>query len=91
MATPWPSEPSANAASATSLSGGPFDLVMLDPPYESGLGQMALANLVKRGAVRPGAWLSIETGLKETVEIAGLETDAERIHGKAKLTLLRFG
>ena len=79
------------AQSATSLSGGPFDLVMLDPPYESGLGQVALANLIKRGAIRPGAWLSIETGLKETVEIPGLEIDAERVHGKAKLTLLRFG
>ena len=79
------------AQSATSLPGGPFDLVLLDPPYESGLGQVALANLVKRAAIRPGAWASIETSFKEDVAVPGFEIDTQRIHGKAKITLLRYG
>lgn len=75
--------------SALAAVPGPFDLVMLDPPYESGLGARALAALLERDAVAPGAWISLETGLREAVDLPGLAVDAERTHGKAKLTLLR--
>lgn len=75
------------AQSATGFSGGPFDLVFADAPYGTGLGQQALARI----AMAPGGWASIETARTETVEIAGFTIDAERIHGKAKLTLLRAG
>lgn len=78
------------AQSATGITGGPFDLVMLDPPYDSGLGQKALENLVKRGAIQPGSWISLETGVKELVQVDGLAIESERVHGKAKLTLLTF-
>lgn len=73
------------AQSATGFSGGPYDLVFVDAPYGSGLGQQALARI----AMAPGGWASIETARDEQVEIAGFTRDAERIHGKAKLTLLR--
>lgn len=75
------------AQSATAFSGGPFDLVFVDAPYSTGLGQQALARIV----LSTGGWASIETARAEIVEIAGFTTDAERIHGKAKLTLLRAG
>ncbi len=76
------------AQSALSPLMGPFDLVMLDPPYDSGLGQKALAGLVTRGAIAPGTWVSLETGAREAVEIPGFTVAVERVHGKAKLTLL---
>ncbi|MFD1612004.1 16S rRNA (guanine(966)-N(2))-methyltransferase RsmD [Sphingomonas tabacisoli] len=70
---------------AESFAGGPYDLVLLDPPYGSGLGQKVLA----RVTLEPGAWASIETAFTEDVEVAGFDVEAVRRHGKAKLTLLR--
>jgi 16S rRNA (guanine966-N2)-methyltransferase len=66
---------------------GPLDLAFLDPPYGSGLAPAVLANL----PLVPGAWASVETARSEMVAAKGLEVDAERVHGKAKLTLLRRG
>lgn len=74
---------------ATRASGGPYDIVLLDPPYGTGLGQKALRHMMDGGALAPGALISIETARDEIVEIDGLALEAERAHGKAKLTLLR--
>ena len=63
----------------------PVDLAFLDPPYGSGLAEEALARL----PLAPGAWVSVETGRGEIVAAAGFERDAERTHGKARITLLR--
>lgn len=73
------------AQTAESFAGGPFDLVLMDPPYGSSLGQKVLPRI----ALEPGAWASIETAFNEDVELPGFEVDAVRNHGKAKLTLLR--
>ena len=77
------------AIDATRMSGGPFHLVFLDPPYESGLGRRAVESLVAGGALAPGALISVETARDAEVVVPGLEVDAQRIYGKAKLTLLR--
>ena len=74
--------------SAVNAGGGPFDLVLMDPSYRSGLGSKALAALVERGAVAPGGWVGVETAADEVVELEGFVVYAERQHGKAKLTLL---
>jgi 16S rRNA (guanine966-N2)-methyltransferase len=66
---------------------GPLDLAFLDPPYGSGLAPAVLARL----PLAPGGWASVETARSESVAAAGLEVEAERVHGKAKLTLLRRG
>lgn len=76
------------AQSALAALSGPFDLVLLDPPYDSGLGQQALAKLAETGALQSGGWASLETGAREDVTLPGFSTEAERVHGKAKLTLL---
>lgn len=72
--------------SAEHFSGGPFDLVFADPPYQSGLGQRALANIT----LAPGGWASLETARDEPVLLDEFTIEAERVHGKAKLTLLRL-
>jgi 16S rRNA (guanine966-N2)-methyltransferase len=64
---------------------GPVDLAFLDPPYGSGLAQAALEKL----PLAPGGWASIETGRGEEIRAQGYEVDAERIHGKARISLLR--
>ncbi|HEV2569513.1 16S rRNA (guanine(966)-N(2))-methyltransferase RsmD [Sphingomonas sp.] len=73
------------AQAAEGFAGGPFDIVFMDPPYGSGLGQKVLPRLT----LEPGAWVSLETAFNEDVAVSGFETDAVRTHGKAKLTLLR--
>lgn len=67
----------------------PFDLVLIDPPYATGAGNVALDKLSRLGLIGPGTWISVETGRAESIEAAGFEIDAERIVGKAKITLLR--
>ena len=73
------------AQAAEGFAGGPYDIVFMDPPYGSGLGQKVLPRL----ALKSGAWASIETAFNEDVEVSGFDIDAVRQHGKAKLTLLR--
>jgi 16S rRNA (guanine966-N2)-methyltransferase len=67
----------------------PLDLIMMDPPYASGAGNVALDKLARLGWTTPATWVSVETAKAETVAVAGFEIDAERVYGKAKLTLLR--
>src|SRR3546814_20580672 len=66
-----------------------FDLLLLDAPYGTGAGSVALDKLTRLGWVGPESWVSIATAEKEAVEIAGFEIDAERRVGKARLPLLR--
>jgi 16S rRNA (guanine966-N2)-methyltransferase len=67
----------------------PLDLILMDPPYGTGAGMVALDKLARLGWVGPASWISIETGRAEGVEMAGFEVDAEKIYGKARVTLLR--
>jgi len=68
----------------------PCHLLMLDPPYDSGLGQKALPRLAEQGWIAPGGWVSLETARHESVDVPGFEVDAARDHGKARLHILRF-
>ncbi|MFW2829919.1 16S rRNA (guanine(966)-N(2))-methyltransferase RsmD [Sphingomonas sp. ID0503] len=68
----------------------PLDLILIDPPYNTGLGQRALSHLAHRGGVASGAWASIETARTEEIDVPGFTIDAERQFGKARLTLLRY-
>ncbi|GGE19801.1 methyltransferase [Polymorphobacter glacialis] len=69
-------------------NGVPCDLILLDPPYGSGLGEVALARLAERGWIAPHALISVETGRKEVLT-SDFEVLAVRDHGKARLHLLR--
>jgi 16S rRNA (guanine966-N2)-methyltransferase len=73
------------AQSAENFTGGRFDLVLLDPPYGTGLGQRALAKI----SLAPGGWASVETGKGEAVAVEGFTVEAVRDFGKARITLLR--
>lgn len=66
------------------------DLVLLDPPYGTGAGAVALDRLLRLGWIGEATWVALETGADETVAVKGLSVDAERRVGKAKLTLLRL-
>lgn len=88
------------ARERTSVSGGSVmslgparstvDLILADPPYETGAGEVALDKLLRLGWIGPATWIALETSAKETPEVKGLEVEAERKVGKAKLTILRL-
>ena len=67
----------------------PLDLILMDPPYGTGAGAVALDRLARLGWTGPATWISIESAKAEPVAVAGFAIDAERTHGKARLTLLR--
>ena len=80
------------ASSVMSLGparGEPLDLVLLDPPYGTGAGVVAIDKLTRLGWIAPAAWVSLETARREDVAIKGYVTEAVRDVGKARLHLLR--
>lgn len=78
---------------ASALALGPakaaVDLLLLDPPYGSGAGAVALDKLARLGWTGPATWIAVETGREESVAVKGLAVDATRDVGKARLHLLR--
>ncbi|MBX3593791.1 16S rRNA (guanine(966)-N(2))-methyltransferase RsmD [Sphingomonas sp.] len=79
----------ATSVLALGPAPNPLDLILMDPPYGTGAGAVALDKLARLGWAGPATWISIETAKAETIDVAGFTVDAERVHGKAKLTLLR--
>ncbi len=79
------------AQSVMTLGPGndPYDLILVDPPYRTGAGTVALERLSRLGWVAPEAIVSVETLKNETVAVGGFALDAERVFGKTKITLLR--
>jgi 16S rRNA (guanine966-N2)-methyltransferase len=67
----------------------PLDLVLMDPPYASGAGAVALDKLARLGWIGSGTWVSIETARDEQPEVEGFAVDVSRVHGKARVTLFR--
>ena len=86
--------PQADVRAASVLALGPapapLDLILLDPPYGSGAGVVALEKLNRLGWIGPATWISLETALKEPAQIKGLEAESERKVGTARITLMRL-
>ena len=86
--------PQSDVRAASVLALGPapapLDLILLDPPYGSGAGVVALEKLNRLGWIGPATWISLETALKEDASVKGLQSESERKVGKAKITLLRL-
>lgn len=80
----------AGSVLALSAASAPLDLILLDPPYDTGAGAVALDRMLRLGWIGPATWMALETRSDEVVDIAGLAIDAQRNVGKAKLTLLRL-
>lgn len=68
----------------------PLDLILADPPYHSGAGEVALDRLLRLGWIGAETWIALETAFNEDVAVKGLALEAERRVGKGKLSLLRL-
>ncbi len=68
----------------------PCTLVLLDPPYGSGLAGPALAALAEAGWIAPGALVVVESGSRDAFAAPpGFELIDRRRYGKAVLSFLR--
>ena len=79
---------------ASVLSLGPaseaLDLLLLDPPYGTGAGAVAIDRLARLGWIGPATWISLECAHDERLEVKSCTLEAERKVGKARLNLLRL-
>lgn len=66
-----------------------LDLILMDPPYGTSAGSVALERMARLGWVNDATWISIETARDEVVAVKGFAVNVSRVHGKARLTLLR--
>jgi 16S rRNA (guanine966-N2)-methyltransferase len=80
----------SGSALALGHAAQPFDLILMDPPYMTGAGSVALDKLARQGWVVPATLVSIETSKKESVAVEGFDIDVVRDYGKARITLLRM-
>ncbi|WP_375396791.1 16S rRNA (guanine(966)-N(2))-methyltransferase RsmD [uncultured Sphingomonas sp.] len=80
----------AQSVLALGAAAAPLDLILIDPPYGTSAGAVALDRLARLGWTGPATWISIETARGEKVEVAGFTADAEKTYGKAQVTLLRI-
>lgn len=80
----------ASSVLALGPARAPLDVIMLDPPYDSKAGEVALDKLVRLGWIGPATWVSLETGFREVPQVKSLEAVADRKVGKARITLLRL-
>jgi 16S rRNA (guanine966-N2)-methyltransferase len=69
-------------------SGGPFDLVFLDPPYRKELVAPALKSLKDGGWLKPHALAVVETDAKEAFDAPGFTTLDTRDYGETRVTFL---
>ncbi|MEH6743613.1 16S rRNA (guanine(966)-N(2))-methyltransferase RsmD [Hyphomonas sp.] len=70
-------------------AGAPFTLAFLDPPYNKGLVEPALAGLVSGKWLTDDALAVVETGVDETLTPKGWETVETRDYGAARIWFLK--
>ncbi|WP_066525507.1 16S rRNA (guanine(966)-N(2))-methyltransferase RsmD [Erythrobacter sp. CCH5-A1] len=80
----------AGSVMALRAAAKPLDLILADPPYHSGAGEVALDRLLRLGWIGPATWIALETAFNEDVAIKGLVAETVRRVGKGKLHLLRL-
>lgn len=80
----------ASSVLALGPAKAPLDLILLDPPYGTGAGAVALERLARHGWIGEATWISLETAFDEEPKLKTFEAVADRKVGKARLTLLRL-
>jgi 16S rRNA (guanine966-N2)-methyltransferase len=68
----------------------PYDLILLDPPYGSGLAERTLKVVANDEWLRAGALVSVESESEALTIPDGLVREAHRRFGRAHVHLLRW-
>ncbi|HEX8215814.1 MAG TPA: 16S rRNA (guanine(966)-N(2))-methyltransferase RsmD [Allosphingosinicella sp.] len=77
------------AVEYASPPGRPCDIVLMDPPYATGLAGLALSRMGNAAWVAPAGLVGVETDGERLDPPAGFAVEAERRFGKAHILLLR--
>ncbi|WP_068074194.1 16S rRNA (guanine(966)-N(2))-methyltransferase RsmD [Novosphingobium lentum] len=80
----------ATSVLALGPAKAPVDLMLLDPPYGSGAGLVAIDRLARLGWIGEATWVSLETHIDEVVDTKSFTIEADRKVGKARISLLRL-
>jgi 16S rRNA (guanine966-N2)-methyltransferase len=80
----------AGSVMGLGVAKAPLDLIMLDPPYATGAGEVALEKLARLGWIGEATWISLETMVNETPKPRGFIVESDRKVGKARITLLKL-
>jgi 16S rRNA (guanine966-N2)-methyltransferase len=80
----------ASSVMAQGVAKAPLDLILMDPPYGTGAGAVALEKLHRLGWIGEATWISLETAFNEEPKLKDFEAVADRKVGKARITLLRL-
>jgi len=67
----------------------PHDLILLDPPYGTNAGAVAIDRLARLGWIGPATWVALETGRKDAAVVRAVALESERAVGSARLSLFR--
>ncbi len=69
-----------------------FDVIFLDPPYEEGLVEKTLQDIVRSNILREDGCVAIQHSVREPVEekAGGLISERERRYGDTVLTFMKF-
>lgn len=69
----------------------PFDIAFLDPPYEKGLGEKAIASLCEGGWLVPGAIIVLEERAAQPVTLpSGVVEIDRRTYGDTQVVIARY-
>jgi 16S rRNA (guanine966-N2)-methyltransferase len=70
----------------------PFDLLFADPPYDTGLGEKALASAAAGGWLKPGAICILEDRASVALDIPDEFTEVDRRYvGDSQVVFLSYG
>ena len=67
-----------------------FDIVFIDPPYNSSIIQNCLISLKEYELINNHSYIFAESSKKESFVLDGYEVFDTKIYGKSKLTILRL-
>ena len=67
-----------------------FNIVLIDPPYNSNIFHSCLQNLKKENLIDFKSHIFLETSKKEVLELEGFEVLDIKLYGKSKLTILKL-
>lgn len=80
----------ASSVMALGPAKAPLDLLLLDPPYGSNAGVVAIDKLARLGWIGPASWVALEVAAKEDVTLKALDIESERKVGAARIVLARL-
>ena len=67
-----------------------FNIVLIDPPYNSNIFHSCLQNLREENLIDLNSYIFLETSKKEVLELEGFEVLDIKLYGKSKLTILKL-